>query len=77
MAIFKTCLFSYALAALLLVQTASSRKSYLVKRDHNLKLQPAVVQQTTYDCTRCWFKNDNDQSCVDYGADWEIGWNWY
>ena len=33
--------------------------------------------QTTYDCTKCWFRNDDDFSCVDYGADWEIGWNWY
>jgi len=60
-----------------IILSAQGRKTYLVKSENNLKLQPPVVQKTTYDCTKCLFKNDNDQYCVDYGVDWEIGWNWY
>ena len=40
-------------------------------------MAPALVGQTTYDCTRCWFQNDDDHACLDYGLDWELGWNWY
>lgn len=53
------------------------RKTYLVKSEHNLKIQPAVVQATTYDCQKCVLKNDNDYVCVDWSGKWELGWSFY
>lgn len=35
------------------------------------------MQATSYDCSWCKFTNDDDSACVDYGLDWELGWNWY
>ena len=60
----------------LLISSVVSRKSYLVKSEHNLKMQPKV-QASSYACQECWFKNDDDEACVDYEWAWSMGWNWY
>ena len=61
----------------LLSLCAQARKTYFVKTENNLKLQPPVVQATKYDCSGCYMENDNDYICADWGMDWELGWNWY
>ena len=68
---------SLTLLTFLSLEFVGARKTYLVKQEHDLRMQPPVVQQSTYDCQKCWFKNDGDFACIDYGADWEVGWNWY
>lgn len=41
--------------SILFLVVVDARKTYLVKSENNLKLQPAVVQATTYDCSWCKF----------------------
>ena len=53
--------------------TANARKTYLVKSENNLALQPRVL---AYDCSKYLFKNDNDYAGIQYTVNWELGWNW-
>ena len=52
---------------------ANARKTYLVKSENNLALQPRVLG---YDCSKLLFKNDNDYAGLQYTVNWELGWNW-
>jgi hypothetical protein len=52
---------------------SNARKTYLVKSENNLALQPRVLG---YDCSKYLFKNDNDYAGIQYTVNWELGWNW-
>ncbi len=62
-----------ALFLLVLGVAVNARKTYLVKSENNLALQPRVL---AYDCQKLLFKNDNDYAGLQYTVNWEIGWTW-
>jgi hypothetical protein len=62
------------LTGALFVSLAAARKTYLVKDEPLAQYQPTVRAST---CSYCIFKNNDDQFCLDYLLNWEIGWETY
>ena len=66
--------------AVFLTQTlllTNGRKSYLVKEQNDLRLQPPVLTASGYDCSKLLFENDDDTAYLQYDIDHEFGWLWY
>ena len=61
---------------LLLASTicVGARKTYLVKSENNLLLQPRVQN---FNCNNYIFKNNDDYAGLQYSLNWQMGWNWY
>lgn len=65
---------SILLSLLVLIQIVDGRKSYIIKEKINsgeLRVQSPRVM--AFDCEWCFFKDSNNDYCIQGSSDWKVG----